>query len=122
MLLLVNPNDKSAVRNIDSVLALYDLLINQKRSESATAKFLRVDYIKHYPLFADGSVALGQYVGHATRAHDRARVVAHQINADSDYVFAHVNFLNLLTDGPTDTGIAGVNIYRFDNQGKAAEH
>ena len=122
MLVLVNPDDSRAVRNKDNVLALYDLMIYKKRSEDATARFLRPDYIQHNPLIADGSVALGQYFGQVTRSHERARVVVHRIIAVGDYVFAHVNFLNLLSDDPADTGIAGVDIYRFDADGKAAEH
>jgi len=122
MLELVDPKDRRAVRNKDNVLALYELMINQKKSEEATAKFLRPDYIQHNPLIADGAVALGQYFGQVTREHARARVVVHKIIAVGDYVFAHVNFLNLLSDDPEDTGIAGVDIYRFDADGKAAEH
>jgi hypothetical protein len=41
----------------DSVLALYDLMIHQKRSEEATAKLVAPDYIQHNPLIADGSFA-----------------------------------------------------------------
>ena len=122
MLELVDPKDSRAVRNKDNVLALYELMINQKKSEEATAKFLRPDYIQHNPLIADGPVALGQYFGQVTREHARARVVVHKIIAVGDYVFAHVNFLNLLSDDPEDTGIAGVDIYRFDSDGKAVEH
>jgi predicted SnoaL-like aldol condensation-catalyzing enzyme len=122
MLVLVDLKDSRAVRNKDNVLALYDLMINQKKSEEATAKFVRPDYIQHNPLIADGSVALGQYFAQVTRDHQRARVVIHKIIAVGDYVFAHVNFLNLLTNDPTDTGIAGVDIYRFDEDGKAIEH
>jgi len=59
MLVLVDPKDSRAVRNKDNVLALYDLMINQKKSEEATAKFIRPDYKQHNPLIADGSVALG---------------------------------------------------------------
>ncbi len=33
-----------------------------------------------------------------------------------------MNFLNLFTDDPDDTGITGVDIYRMDADGKAAEH
>ncbi len=122
MIVLVDPNDARAVRNKDNVLALYDLMINQKKSEEATAKFVRPDYIQHNPLIADGAVALGQYFGQVTRKHERARVVVHKIIAVGDYVFAHVNFRNLLTNDPGDTGIAGVDIYRFDDDGKAVEH
>jgi predicted SnoaL-like aldol condensation-catalyzing enzyme len=122
MLELVDPKDFRAVRNKDNVLKLYDLMINQKKSQEGTAKFLRLDYIQHNPLIPDGAVALGQYFGQVTREHARARVVVHKIIAVGDYVFAHVNFLNLLTDDPNDTGVAGVDIYRFDADGRAAEH
>jgi predicted SnoaL-like aldol condensation-catalyzing enzyme len=122
MLVLVNQDDSRAVRNKNNVLALYDLMINHKKSEEATAAYLRHDYIQHNLLIADGSMALGQYFGQLTRSHERARVVVHRIIAVGDYVFAHVNFLNLLSDDPADTGIAGVDIYRFDEDGKAAEH
>jgi len=122
MLELVDPKDSRAVRNKDNVLKLYDLMINQKKSEEGTAKFLRLDYIQHNPLIPDGAVALGQYFGQVTREHARARVVVHKIIAVGDYVFAHVNFLNLLSDDPEDTGISGVDIYRFDLAGKVAEH
>jgi predicted SnoaL-like aldol condensation-catalyzing enzyme len=52
----------------------------------------------------------------------RARIVVHRIIAVRDYVWAHVNFLNLFTDDPNDTGIAGVDIYRMNAEGKAVEH
>lgn len=121
MIALVDPNDARAIRNKDNVLALYDLMINQGKSEQAAAKFLRPDYIQHNPLIADGAVALGNYFGQVTREHG-ARVVVHKIIAVDDYVFAQVNFLNLLNDDPDDTGIAGVDIYKFDDDGLAIEH
>ena len=33
-----------------------------------------------------------------------------------------MNFLNLFNDDPEDTGVAGVDIYRLDADGKAIEH
>ncbi len=33
-----------------------------------------------------------------------------------------MNFLNLFNDDPDETGIAGVDIYRMDAEGKAVEH
>ena len=122
MIVLVNPNDSHAARNKDNVLALYELMIDKKRSEEATAKFLSPGYIQHNPLIADGSVALGKYFGQVTRERAKARVVVHRIIAVGDYVWAHVNFLNLFNDDPQDTGIAGVDIYRFDADGKVVEH
>ena len=48
--------------------------------------------------------------------------MVHKIIAVGDYVWAHVNFLNLFTDDPNDTGIAGVDIYRMNAEGQAVEH
>ena len=48
--------------------------------------------------------------------------MVHQIIAVGDYVWAHLNFLNLFNDDPDDSGIAGVDIYRMDAEGKAVEH
>jgi predicted SnoaL-like aldol condensation-catalyzing enzyme len=122
MIEIVDTADSRAVRNKNNVLALYDLMINQKRSEEATAQFVSGSYIQHNPIIADGSVALGQFFGKVTRERLRARVVVHKIIAVGDYVWAHLNFLNLFTDDPNDTGIAGVDIYRMNAEGKAVEH
>src|ERR1700747_745951 len=122
MIELVEATDSRAVRNKDNVLALYDLMINQKKSEEATANFVSAAYIRHNPLIADGSVALGKYFGQVTRERAKARVVVHRIIAVGDYVWAHVNFLNLFNDDPGDTGVAGVDIYKMDADGKAVEH
>ncbi len=122
MIEIVDTKDSRAVRNKNNVLALYELMINQKKSEEATAKFLSPAYVQHNPLIPDGSVAVGQYFGKVTRERARARVVVHKIIAVGDYVWAHVNFLNLFNDDPKDTGVAGVDIYKMDADSKAIEH
>jgi predicted SnoaL-like aldol condensation-catalyzing enzyme len=122
MIVLVDTDDSRAVRNKDNVLALYDLMINKKRSEEATAKFVSPAYIQHNPLIADGSVALGRFFGQVTEERAKVRVVVHRIIAVDDYVWAHVNFLNLFNDDPDDTGIAGVDIYKMNADGNAIEH
>jgi predicted SnoaL-like aldol condensation-catalyzing enzyme len=122
MIEICDAKDGRAVRNKNNVLDLYDLMINKKRSEEGTAKHVRAAYVQHNPLIADGSVALGQFFGKVTRERASARVVVHKIIAAGDYVWAHVNFLNLFNDDPKDTGIAGVDIYKMDADGKAIEH
>jgi predicted SnoaL-like aldol condensation-catalyzing enzyme len=122
MIEIIGVNDSRAIRNKNNVLELYDLMINKKKSEQAAAKFVSPEYIQHNPLIADGSVALGKFFGQVTRERSRARAVVHRIIAVDDYVWAHVNFLNLFNDDPDDTGIAGVDIYKMDADGKAIEH
>jgi predicted SnoaL-like aldol condensation-catalyzing enzyme len=122
MIELVDTSDSRAIRNKNNVLALYDLMITRKRSEEATAKLLSPSYIQHNPLIQDGSVALGRFFAKITSERPRARVVVHRIIAVGDYVWVHLNFLNLFNDDPDDTGIAGVDIYRMDAEGKVVEH
>jgi len=122
MIELVNSNDSRAVRNKDNVLNFYDLVINKKRSEEFVGQFMTPGYIQHNPLIADGAEALGKFFGQITRERANARVVVDKIIAVGDYVFAHVNFLNLFNDDPEDTGIAGVDIYKMDAEGRAIEH
>jgi predicted SnoaL-like aldol condensation-catalyzing enzyme len=88
-------------------------------AEEATAKFVSSAYVQHNPRIADGSVALGKYFGQLTRERAKARVVVHRIIAVGDYVWAHVNFLNLFNDDPDDTGIAAVDIYKMDAERKS---
>ncbi|MGO7623912.1 hypothetical protein ACC687_37610, partial [Rhizobium ruizarguesonis] len=59
------------------------------------------------PLFADGAESLGKFFGQVNKERANSRVVVYRIIAVDDYVFAHVNFLNLFNDDPEDTGIAG---------------
>jgi predicted SnoaL-like aldol condensation-catalyzing enzyme len=121
-IVLVDPRDQQAVRNIDNVLTLYQMMINEQRAVEGTAKFLTPSYIQHNPLIADGGASLGKYFAGVKAAHPSAHVVVHRIIAVGDYVFAHVNFVNLLTDDPEDRGVAGVDIYKMDADGRAVEH
>lgn len=122
MIELVDPNDSRAVRNKNNVLRFYDLVINQKKSEESISTFMTPGYIQHNPLIADGAEALGKFFGQITKERANARVVVDKIIAVGDYVFAHVNFLNLFNDDLEDTGIAGVDIYKMDSDGRALEH
>lgn len=122
MIELVDVSDSRAVRNKDNVLGFYDLVINNKQSEETVSKFISPAYIQHNPLIADGPQALGKFFGDITKERALARVVVHRIIAVGDYVWAHVNFLNLFNDDPQDSGIAGVDIYKMDADGRAIEH
>jgi predicted SnoaL-like aldol condensation-catalyzing enzyme len=119
---LVDTRDQKAVRNMENVLTLYQMMINDTKAAERTAKFLTSDYIQHNPLIADGGASLGKYFAGVKAAHPSAHVVVHRIIAAGDHAFAHVNFVNLLTDDPNDTGIAGVDIYKMNDDGKAIEH
>jgi predicted SnoaL-like aldol condensation-catalyzing enzyme len=117
------PSDARAVRNKETILSFYKS-IDEKRTEEITAISVRTGsgYVQHNPLIANGGDALGQFFAKITADHERARVVVHRIIAVGDWVWAHVNFFNLVNDDPDDTGLAGVDIWLMDAEGKAIEH
>src|SRR5882672_10296629 len=122
MITIVNRNDTLSVKNIDAVLGLYELMITQKKGAEATEKYLRPDYIQHNPIIPTGAKNLGAFFDQISANRANLGIVVHKIVAVGDYVWAHVNFLNLYNDDPNDRGIAGVDMYRFDADGKIAEH
>ena len=81
MIEIIDTNDSRAVRNKNNVHALYDLMINTKKSEEGTAKFVSPAFIQHNPQIADGSIALGKIFAQITRECAWARVVVHRIIA-----------------------------------------
>jgi predicted SnoaL-like aldol condensation-catalyzing enzyme len=78
-------------------------------------------YIQHNPLL-ENDLGASRFFAKVVAQHPTARVVVHKIIAFGDYVWAHVNFLNMTTDDPNDTGIAGVDIFKLDADGKLIEH
>jgi predicted SnoaL-like aldol condensation-catalyzing enzyme len=121
MLVLVNSDDSRAVRNKEMILDHYARMINGKDAVTGTRNFDE-EYIQHNPLMADGRVALAKFFGEVTHGRTRARIVVHKIIAVGDYVWTHVNFLNFFSDDLDDTGVAGVDIFKMNADGKAIEH
>jgi predicted SnoaL-like aldol condensation-catalyzing enzyme len=121
MIEIVDPDDTRAVRSKDSLIAFY-ASIGEKRPVEAAADLVHPDYIQHNPLIADGGEALGQFFAQIAADRANARVIVHRIIAVGDWVWAHVNFVNLFNDDPDDPGIAGVDIWKMDADGKAVEH
>jgi predicted SnoaL-like aldol condensation-catalyzing enzyme len=108
--------------NVEAVLAFYDEMINKKQAMQATEKYLVPDYIQHNPMIPTTAKALGEFFNNVAGARKNLRVVVHQVIASGDWVWAHVNFLNLYNDDPNDRGVAGVDIFRFTSEGKIVEH
>ncbi|MBD8869615.1 nuclear transport factor 2 family protein [Nocardioides donggukensis] len=122
MIEIVDTTDTRAVRNKDNLIAFYRRAINDKQPREAAAALVADDYVQHNPLLPDGGAMLGETFAAVVEAHPLARVEIHRIIAVGDWVWAHVNFLNLYSDDPDDLGIAGVDIWKMDSDGVALEH
>jgi len=119
---IIIANDAKSKEHAAAVLGLYDEMITKKQAGAAAEKYLRPDYIQHNPLIPTSAKSLGEFFGETIKVHNKLHVEIYRVIAGGDYVFAHVNFVNLFNEDPNDRGIAGVDIYRFDENGKMAEH
>jgi predicted SnoaL-like aldol condensation-catalyzing enzyme len=122
MIKSVDPHDSRAVRNLENVIAWNEMMINQKRPKEAIEKYARPDYIQHNPLLVDGPQGIINYFTQVTTEHKNARLVYHRAIAAGDYVYTHGVFYNFIDDDPDDHGMAVVDIFRMDDEGRAAEH
>src|SRR5712675_96254 len=119
--LIVAYDDRSK-KNVESVLGLYDQMITQRKATDAVEKFLTPRYIQHNPTLPTTAKALGEAFTQFAATHPKLRVEVYRIIAAGDFVWAHVNFINIFSNEANDRGIAGVDIYRFDDEGKMVEH
>lgn len=118
---LVNSADITGMKNIQTVLALYEEMINGRKPKEATNKYLLPDYIQHNPLIPTGAESLGIFFEAVIQNRKKISVTVHRVIAVGDFVWAHVHFKNLYNDDVNDLGIAGVDIYRFEGD-RIAEH
>ncbi|MEM8585908.1 MAG: nuclear transport factor 2 family protein [Bacteroidota bacterium] len=114
--------DETSRKNAETVIALYEEMINDKNPMEAVQKYIRSDYIQHNPMIPDGNMAIGKFFEQVQAVNSRSRVVVHKVIAAGDQVWAFVNFLNFTNNDEDDLGLAGVDIYRMDENGMLAEH
>lgn len=114
-------NDKGS-RNIEKLLALYDEMFNQKKPLEAARKYLSPHYIQHNPFLPDTADGTGGAFLKRLESFPNMYVKVHRIIAQGDYTWAHVNFFNIYNNEPEDLGTAGVDIFRFDEDGLILEH
>jgi predicted SnoaL-like aldol condensation-catalyzing enzyme len=118
----VAADDVQGEKNIQSVLALYEQMINQHDPRGAVKVYLRPDYIQHNPLITTGAEGLGDFFSGVKDAFPRVHVEVKNVIAQGDWVWAHVNFFNTTNNDADDRGVAAVDVYRFDPEGLIAEH
>ncbi|MCR9066334.1 MAG: nuclear transport factor 2 family protein [Cytophagales bacterium] len=119
---IVDLENTKSVRNMNTAIALYDEMINKHNAMEAVNKYLVPEYIQHNQSIGTGAEALGQAFGYVGHRHPSSRVEIHRIIAAGDYVWSHVIFFNLNNDAPSDRGTAGVDILKFNEEGKIIEH
>lgn len=122
MEIIINENDQIAIRNSESLQALYEAMINKKEPLKAVRKYIVPEYIQHNPYLPTGADGTGLSFENRLIDFPNMSVEIFKIIAIGNYVWAHVKFKNIYTNDANDLGIAGVDIFKFNDEGKIVEH
>lgn len=104
-------------KNKANAMAFYELMFNQCEPRAAIEQFVGDEYIQHNPEVGDGKAAFIQYFEKMAHDYPGKRVELKRSIAEGNFVVLHC-----LQKWPGDKDYAGIDIFRFDTNGKIVEH
>ena len=104
-------------RNKQTAIAFYELMFNACQPAVALARYVGAEYIQHNPGVADGKQGFLDYFLQMQAEYPGKHMRVVRAVAEGDLVVLHCH-----QTWPGGHDYAGIDIFRFDADGKIVEH
>ena len=104
-------------RNKANAISFYEMMFNDCEPRKAVERYVGDEYIQHNPLVGDGKRAFIEYFERMQAEYPGKKVTVKRALADDDFVVLHCH-----QTWPGLPDYAGIDIFRFDENGKVVEH